>query len=195
MTPDTLERIAAQVRACPRCRLSESRTHAVPGEGPAGAGLMLVGEAPGATEDRTGRPFQGASGRFLDAALGELGVSRGEVFVTSPVKCRPPRNRTPRVDELNACASYLSRQIALVAPRVILAMGATAALRLHPEDLPHGVRVADLRGSPAPLGPEQALVVTFHPAAAMRFPARRAPFTDDLAMACRLAGLGDQAGS
>jgi uracil-DNA glycosylase len=188
---DTLERVAAQVRACRRCRLSESRTHAVPGEGPAAAALMLVGEAPGAAEDRTGRPFRGASGRFLDAALGELGVSRAEVFVTSPVKCRPPGNRTPRADEVDACAPYLSRQLAMVSPRVILAMGATAALRLHPDA--RRIRVSDLRGSPVPLGPEQALVVTFHPAAAMRFPARRGPFRDDLAMACRLAGL--QAGS
>jgi uracil-DNA glycosylase len=192
---DTLERIAGEVRACPRCRLSESRINAVPGEGPARAPLMVVGEAPGATEDRTGRPFQGAAGRFLAQVLGQLGVDRAELFVTSPVKCRPPGNRTPRADELAACAPYLDRQLAIVRPRVVLAMGATAALRLHPEEARRDVRVSDLRGAPLPLGPEQVLLVTFHPAAAMRFPDRRQPFVDDLTAACRLAGLVGQAGS
>lgn len=186
---DSLTRVAEQVRGCVRCRLSGSRTQAVPGEGPAHVSLVLVGEGPGATEDATGRPFQGAAGRYLDAALAELGASRASVFVTSAVKCRPPGNRTPRSDEIGACASYLDRQMALLDPRVVLAMGGTAAARLHPDLPPGPVRVADLRGSAVPLGPERLLMVTYHPAAARRFPARRAPFHDDLAAVCRLAGL------
>lgn len=186
---DSLAQVAEQVRGCVRCRLWESRTQAVPGEGPAQAPLLLVGEGPGASEDISGRPFQGAAGRYLDESLSELGVSRAGVFVTSTVKCRPPSNRSPRRDEVGACAPYLDRQIALLAPRVVLAMGATAAARLHP-DLPSGpLKVGELRGAPTPLGPDRVLVVTYHPAAARRFPTRREPFRTDLAGACRLAGL------
>lgn len=189
MAPDSLEQIAAEVRGCTLCRLAQTRTQAVPGAGRRDADLMLVGEAPGATEDAVGLPFQGLSGRFLDRALGALGLSRDDVFVTSGNKCRPPRNRNPRRDEMTACAPYLDRQIALIKPTVILAMGGTAATWLHPESGGKPVRVADLRGQVYPLGPEQALLVTYHPAAAMRFPAQRQPFLDDLEAAARTACL------
>lgn len=185
---DSLELVAAEVSVCTRCRLAESRTNAVPGHGDPLARLMLVGEAPGAREDATGLPFQGLAGRFLDRALAELGVARERVFITSGNKCRPPKNRTPRPDEIAACAGYLDRQLALVGPRVVLAMGGTAAARLHPEAA-RTVRVGDLRGIPVPLGPDRALVVTYHPAAAMRFPAQREPFLSDLTDAVRLAEL------
>ncbi len=186
---DSLEEIAAEVRGCTLCRLAETRTQAVPGGGKPDADLMLVGEAPGATEDAVGLPFQGMSGRFLDAALDGVGLSRDDVFVTSGNKCRPPRNRNPRRDEMAACAPYLDRQLALVRPAVVVAMGGTAAMRLHPEAGGKAVKVADLRGQVYPLGPEQALLVTYHPAAAMRFPAQRQPFLDDLEQAARLADL------
>jgi uracil-DNA glycosylase len=186
---DSLEQVAAEVRGCPLCRLAQTRTNAVPGEGDPGTPMMLVGEAPGRTEDELGRPFQGTSGRFLTSALAGVGLTREEVFVTSVNKCRPPGNRNPRRDEMAACAPYLDRQLALIRPRVVLAMGGTAASRLHPEAQGRAVRVADLRGQVHPLGPGQALVVTYHPAAAMRFPAQRGPFTDDLAEAARRAGL------
>jgi uracil-DNA glycosylase len=184
---DSLAQVADEVRGCLRCRLRETRTAAVPGEGPAGAGLMVVGEAPGATEDRVGRPFQGASGRHLTAALAEAGLPREEVFVTSVCKCRPPGNRDPRPDEVAACAGYLDRQLALVAPRVVLAMGLVAASRLGLAG--RGQRLADVRGAPHGPTPEQPFVVlaTYHPAAAMRFPRLRRPFADDLAAAVALA--------
>ena len=188
--PDTLAEVAREVRGCTRCRLSLTRRHAVPGEGEADAALLLVGEAPGRTEDGIGLPFQGLSGRFLDGALAAAGVDRGDVFITAVAKCRPPGNRNPRRDEIAACAGYLDRQLVLVAPRVVLAMGATAAARLHPESAGPRTRVGDLRGQVVPLGPDQALIVTFHPASAMRFPARRQPFHDDLQRAAALAGLG-----
>lgn len=185
---DSLDRIASEVRGCLRCRLSQTRTLAVPGHGNPGATLVLVGEAPGRTEDETGLPFQGLAGRFLNRSLEGLGLSRDDVFVSSVNKCRPPKNRTPRRDEMAACAGYLDRQVAIIAPRVLLAMGTTAATRLHP-DGGRAMKVADLRGQTHPLGPELGLVVTYHPAAAMRFPKQRQPFLDDLERAGRLAGL------
>ena len=191
-THDTLEIIAAEVRTCTLCRLAETRMHAVPGHGTPRAPLLLVGEAPGRTEDETGLPFQGMSGRFLDAELALLDVSRDRVFISSANKCRPPDNRNPRRDEMAACAPYLDRQMALIRPRVVLALGGTAAARLHPERTGPAVKVSDLRGQVFALGPEQALIVTYHPAAAMRFPAQRQPFRDDLRQAVVLAGLLDQ---
>lgn len=189
MPSDSLEAVAAEVQGCLRCRLAQTRTHAVPGEGNPHARLFLVGEAPGRTEDEVGRPFQGMSGQFLNRSLQALGLSRDDVFVSSVNKCRPPRNRNPRRDEMAACAGYLDRQLALVAPIVVLAMGGTAALRLHPESQSATVKVALLRGQVYPLAPDRGLVVTYHPAAAMRFPKQRQPFVDDLALAAQLAGL------
>ena len=185
---DSLEQVAAEVRVCTLCRLAASRTHAVPGDGRPDAPLMLVGEAPGRTEDEIGLPFQGMAGRFLNGVLDTLGVARGDLFVTSVNKCRPPNNRNPRRDEMAACAAYLGRQLELIAPPVVLAMGGTAAVRLHP-DVGRSAKVGDLRGQVHPLGPDQALIVTYHPAAAMRFPAQRQPFVDDVERAARLAGL------
>jgi len=154
---------------------------------------MLVGEAPGAREDQTGLPFQGLSGRFLDRCLTELGLARDKVFIGSVNKCRPPANRVPRRDEMAACAGYLDRQMTLIQPTVVLAMGGTAAGRLHPEATGRPLNVTELRGRPIPLGPDRALVVTYHPAAAMRFPSRRDPFRADLEQAVRLADLDPDA--
>ena len=184
---DSLAQVASEVRGCTRCRLATSRTHAVPGHGDPDAPLVLVGEAPGASEDATGVPFQGAAGRFLDRCVGELGVARDRLFITSVVKCRPPRNRVPRSDEVAACAGYLDRQLRLLEPRVVLAMGGSAAARLHP--LGRTVATGELREQPVRLPGGARLLVTFHPAAALRFPARRQPFLDDLRQACQLAGL------
>ena len=186
---DSLEQVADEVRGCPRCRLALTRTNAVPGAGRPDADLLLVGEAPGRTEDEAGLPFQGLSGRFLNAALDGLDLTREDVFITSVNKCRPPNNRNPRRDEMRACAGYLERQMTLIAPLVVLAMGGTAAARLHPESAGRAVKVAELRGQVYPLAPERALIVTYHPASAMRFPKQRQPFLDDLEQAARFAGL------
>jgi uracil-DNA glycosylase len=189
VTGDSLEGVAAEVRSCPRCRLALTRTNAVPGAGKSDADLLLVGEAPGRTEDELGLPFQGLSGRFLNQSLAGLGLSRDDVFVSSVNKCRPPQNRNPRRDEIAACAPYLDRQMALIKPLVVLAMGGTAAARLHPETAGVTVKVADLRGQVIPVAPDRALLVTYHPAAALRFPKQRRPFLDDLERAARLACL------
>ncbi|HUR26479.1 MAG TPA: uracil-DNA glycosylase [Candidatus Thermoplasmatota archaeon] len=124
-TPDAaaLAGIAERVRACMRCRLCETRTHAVPGEGSGRSRILLVGEAPGRNEDRTGRPFCGAAGRILDLALAEARIDRADAFVTSIVKCRPPGNRDPSPDEKAACQPYLLEQAAALRPRVLVALG------------------------------------------------------------------------
>ena len=123
---DSLEKIAADVRGCPLCKLSRSRKNAVPGEGQLSAKIMFIGEAPGRSEDEKGRPFVGAAGRILDELLKKAGIERSEVFITNIVKCRPPNNRVPKEDELIACRPYLDRQIALIKPKVICILGRTA---------------------------------------------------------------------
>ncbi|MHB8634046.1 MAG: uracil-DNA glycosylase [Thermoplasmatota archaeon] len=115
--------MAAAVRRCALCGLCETRTNAVPGEGPPGAALFLVGEAPGRREDESGRPFVGAAGKNLDLGLAAAGIARKEVFVTSIVKCRPPKNRDPTREEKAACRPYLLEQLATVRPRAIVALG------------------------------------------------------------------------
>lgn len=187
--PGELAAVAEQIRGCTRCRLATTRMHAVPGGGDPAAPLVLVGEAPGATEDASGEPFQGAAGRHLDATLATLGLTREAVFLAAVVRCRPPRNRDPRPDEIAACADYLERQLALVAPRVVLAMGLVAARRLRPS-LRRGARMAEVRGEVTSAPDGAALLATYHPAAAMRFPRLREPFATDVATACRVAGLG-----
>lgn len=123
---DSLEKIAADVRGCPLCKLARTRKNAVPGEGQISAKIMFIGEAPGRREDEKGKPFVGAAGRILDDLLKKAGIERSQVFITNIVKCRPPNNRVPEEDELIACRPYLDRQIALIKPKVICILGRTA---------------------------------------------------------------------
>ena len=161
-----LNRLHDGIRRCRRCILHRSREHAVPGEGPIWAKILLVGEAPGREEDRQGRPFVGRSGRFLDSLLEEAGVSRRKIYITSSVKCRPPRNRAPRADELKICkANWLDRQIRLIRPKIIVLLGKTSVRQ-----------VLGLKGNLSRLHGRVfgqngiRCLVTFHPAAGMRFP-------------------------
>jgi uracil-DNA glycosylase len=130
---DSLSLVAQEVSACTLCPLSASRTNAVPGEGPPDAKVMLVGEGPGRNEDLQGRPFVGAAGKGLDSLLAEAGLKREEVFICNVVKCRPPENRRPTTEEVEACAPYLDRQIALIRPRIIVLLGDTALKRFFPD--------------------------------------------------------------
>jgi uracil-DNA glycosylase len=123
---DSLEKIAADVRGCPLCKLARTRKNAVPGEGQISAKIMFIGEAPGRSEDEKGKPFVGVAGRILDDLLKKAGIERSQVFITNIVKCRPPNNRVPEEDELIACRPYLDRQIALIKPKVICILGRTA---------------------------------------------------------------------
>ncbi|CAA9359912.1 MAG: Uracil-DNA glycosylase, family 4 [uncultured Gemmatimonadetes bacterium] len=151
---------------CPRCGLAKTRTHVVFGEGSETADVMVVGEAPGQEEDRSGRPFVGRAGQLLDLLLLSSGFQREDVYVCNVLKCRPPQNRNPQPDEVDACSPYLLRQVQLVKPRVILAFGAFAAQTLLGTDITIGKlrgRTHQYRGIP--------LVPTYHPAACLRHPA------------------------
>jgi uracil-DNA glycosylase len=156
---DSLEKIAANVRGCPLCKLSRSRKNAVPGEGQLSAKIMFIGEAPGRSEDEKGRPFVGAAGRILDELLKKAGIERSEVFITNIVKCRPPNNRVPKEDELTACRPYLDRQITLIKPKVICILGRTAY-----SSLLGGSSITANRGKIVERA-GQKYFLTFHPAA------------------------------
>ena len=178
-----LDALRAQVVTCPKCRLAGSRTHAVFGEGPPGAGWMIVGEAPGAQEDASGEPFVGQSGRLLDAMLAAIGLDRArDVFIANVVKCRPPGNRNPQADEIAACEPYLREQIELVRPAVLVLMGRFAAQTLLRTTEPIGA----LRGRVHHYGTGDGSVpalVTYHPAYLLRTPADKAKAWRDLCAA------------
>ena len=156
---DSLDSLAEKIRSCTRCPLSKERTKAVPGEGPDRAEILLVGEAPGREENRAGRPFVGRAGSVLNRCLDEAGIERSRVFITNAVKCRPPNNRRPKKDEIEACRPYLEAQIELVQPKVVILMGNAAAKA-----------VLDLEGVTSLRGQVYGdlFLVTFHPAAVLR---------------------------
>jgi len=177
----SLDAIAAQVRGCTKCRLCDGRRNAVPGEGPEDARLVVVGEGPGRVEDETGRPFVGPAGELLTKILAAIDLPRERVFICNVVKCRPPENRVPQYDEIGACVPYLFRQIELLKPKVILAMGSTAAQTLLDTRQSLGAlrdRIHRFRGIP--------VVVTYHPAALLRNPHWKKPTWDDVRVAHRL---------
>ncbi len=160
-----LAQLAAEIRTCQRCPLAHTRTHAVPGEGPVDAGVMFVGEAPGYYEDRQGRPFVGASGRLLERLLAGIGLTREEVFITNVVKCRPPGNRDPLPAEIETCRPWLSRQIALIDPLVIVTLGRFSMAQFFPSS----ARITRVHGQPL-WQERRAILPLFHPAAALRNP-------------------------
>ncbi|NIV17749.1 MAG: uracil-DNA glycosylase [Woeseiaceae bacterium] len=170
------------VAACTRCSLCESRTQTVFGVGSPDADWMIIGEAPGAEEDRRGEPFVGRAGKLLDEMLRAVGQGRDRAFVANILKCRPPNNRDPKAEESAACRGYLERQIELVNPRIILAVGRVAAQLLLDTDTP----VGRLRGSLHHLG-DIPLVVTYHPAYLLRSPSQKRKAWDDLCLAMRVA--------
>ncbi len=150
------------MRACTKCGLHATRTQAVPGVGPCPADIMIVGEAPGFNEDRQGEPFVGAAGKLLDTLLARIGLSRGDVYITNVLKCRPPQNRDPMPNEAEACSPYLVRQLALIRPKVVLILGRHALERL----LPGQGSISRVHGSLVKRG-DVAYVPLFHPAAAL----------------------------
>ncbi len=157
-----LDAIAAEVRDCTRCALHRTRTHGVPGTGPATARLMAVGEAPGENEDRQGRPFVGAAGSLLTELLEGIGLSRDDLFITNVLKSRPPQNRDPLPEEVLACAPYLDRQIALIRPLVILLLGRHALARL----VPGAPTISRCHGQPI-RADDRVYLPVYHPAAAL----------------------------
>ena len=173
------------VANCTRCELSESRTNTVFGVGNQQADWMIIGEAPGAEEDRRGEPFVGRAGQLLDQMLLAIGPSRDKVFIANILKCRPPHNRDPKPAEAEACRQYLERQIELIQPKIILAVGKIAAQNLLGSDDP----VGRMRGRPHDLG-GIPLVVTYHPAYLLRSPSQKHKSWSDLCLAQRLAAEG-----
>ena len=179
--PPGWHELRSRVAACTRCGLHEGRTKTVFGVGDEQARWMLVGEAPGAEEDRRGEPFVGRAGKLLDEILRAVGLGRESVYITNTVKCRPPGNRDPAPAEMGACRAYLDRQIELVDPDVIVAIGKVAAQNLLGSDAP----VGRMRGRPHALG-GIPLVVTYHPAYLLRSPAQKRLVWEDLCLARRI---------
>ncbi len=170
-----LAEIEQRVSACTRCRLSEGRNRTVFGSGNPAAELMFVGEGPGAEEDRQGLPFVGRAGELLTRIVQAIDLRREDVYIANVVKCRPPGNRDPQPDEVVACRGYLERQIALIQPRVIVALGRIAAQTLLGNEDPIGRmrgRWFRVLGVPA--------MVTYHPAALLRNPALKRPTWEDM---------------
>lgn len=171
---ETVAALAEFARGCRRCGLREGCGGVVFGEGPEPAGLVLIGEGPGANEDRLGRPFVGRAGELLDRILVAAGFARQEVYISNVVLCRPPGNRVPADAEMAACRPYLERRLELLRPRVIVALGATAVRALvHPH-----ARVTQLRGQWQRRG-DAWVMPTFHPAALLRDPAKKRPVWED----------------
>lgn len=176
--------LRSSVAGCTQCPLHESRTQTVFGVGSESADWMVVGEAPGAEEDRLGEPFVGRAGHLLDEMLKALGQSRDTVYIANILKCRPPNNRDPRPEEAARCAPYLQRQIELLGPRIILAVGRVAAQNLLATD----ATIGRLRGRIFHYGDGQVpVVVTYHPAYLLRRPSEKAKAWKDLLLASRVA--------
>ena len=174
------EALRAAVASCTRCSLCESRTQTVFGVGDPDADWLIVGEAPGAEEDRRGEPFVGRAGKLLDEMLRAVNQGRDSAFIANILKCRPPGNRDPSPDESRTCRPYLDRQIELVSPRLILAVGRVAAQQLLHTDAP----VGRLRGAKHELGDRQLpVVVTYHPAYLLRSPTQKRKAWADLVLA------------
>jgi uracil-DNA glycosylase family 4 len=178
---DSLDSLASAIATCTRCPLYATAKNPVPGEGNPQAGFMLVGEAPGATEDETGRPFVGQAGQLLEKILAAIKFTREDVFIVNVLKHRPPGNRNPRPEEVSACSPYLVRQIELIRPKVLVALGTFAAQTLLDTKLSIGKLRGQIHryyGVP--------LIVTYHPAALLRNPAWKRPTWEDVQLARRI---------
>ncbi len=161
---EILEQLEARALVCTQCGLAETRTRVVFGVGDPRARLLFVGEAPGKNEDLQGEPFVGAAGKLLDSLLEEIGLRRSDVYIANVLKCRPPGNRDPKTEEIDACKGYLREQIRLISPEVVMTLGNFATkLLLNTE-----VGITRLRGRPHPWWLGAILIPTFHPAAALR---------------------------
>jgi len=177
------EELSAAVSLCTKCGLHQGRVQTVFGVGNRDADWMLIGEAPGAEEDRQGEPFVGRAGQLLNAMLTAIGLERSAVYIANILKCRPPSNRDPRPEEALCCEPYLKRQIALVKPRIILALGRIAAQNLLKTEAPIG----RMRGKIYEYEPLKIpIVVTYHPAYLLRSPTQKAKAWEDLLTARRL---------
>jgi DNA polymerase len=163
-----------EIRGCQACILSQGRTHAVPGEGPEDAEIMFIGEGPGFHEDRQGRPFVGAAGKYLEELLATIDLKRENVYITNVVKCRPPGNRDPQSAEIEACRAYLDKQIELIRPRLVVTLGRFSMQRYFP-----GASISRIHGQPKRVG-SVIYYPMFHPAAALHQPRWRSLVEEDI---------------
>ena len=189
---EALAQIAKEVTVCTNCALHHSRKKSVPGEGPATAEIMFIGEGPGFHENEQGRPFVGAAGKFLDQLLAQAGVTRAEVWIGNVVKCRPPENRDPLPEELAACNEYLERQIQAINPSIIVTLGRYSMSKFFP-----GAKISAVHGQMRKVG-ERYVIAMFHPAAALHQAALKPAILADFAKLPELlkqarAGLGKSA--
>lgn len=170
-----LAELYEEIAACQRCDLAQGRTHVVPGEGPEDAEIMFIGEAPGFHEDRQGRPFVGAAGRFLEELLASIGLRREDVYICNVIKCRPPGNRDPLAKEIEACRPFLDRQIEIIKPKVIVTLGRYSMARFFP-----GASISRIHGRPKRMG-GIIYYPMLHPAAALHQPKWRKLIEEDIA--------------
>ncbi len=181
----SLARLAEEIAACQRCALAETRGRTVPGTGSATPRLAIVGEAPGAEEDRTGHPFVGRAGDLLTRMLGAIGLGREDVFILNVLKCRPPGNRSPRPDEVAACRPFLEAQLEALGPPLILALGSHAARRLLATE--RGITSLRGRFHTSPEG--WRVMPSFHPAYLLRNPAAKRAAWEDLQKVADALGI------
>jgi uracil-DNA glycosylase family 4 len=161
------------VRVCTLCDLAKGRTHAVPGEGPENSPVMFIGEAPGFHEDREGRPFVGAAGKYLDELLGLIDMKREQVYICNVIKCRPPQNRDPLPEEMAACRPYIDRQLELIKPKVVITISRFAMARWFPEK-----KISEIHGKPKKFG-NLVVLPMYHPAAALHQPSLKRVLEED----------------
>ena len=181
-----------QALECLNCKLSKCRSKVVFGAGDLNARLMFVGEGPGDEEDKQGLPFMGRAGELLEKMIQAMGLRREDVYLTSVVKCRPPENRNPDADEIAACSEYLKKQIGLVDPEVVVALGTFAGQALLASDLPIGRLRGDFRSSPLQKrkdGSDLWILATYHPAFLLRNPSMKKPVWEDLQKVMQKLGL------
>ena len=175
-----------QIRNCTRCPLAQGRTRAVPGEGLETAAVMFIGEAPGFHEDKSGRPFVGAAGRFLEELLTGIDLTRDQVYIANVIKCRPPGNRAPTSAEIEACKSYLDHQIELIQPHIVITLGRFSMARYFP-----GAKISSIHGKPRKID-GVLYYPMYHPAAALHQPSLRTTVIEDMTKIPQLLAEIDQ---
>lgn len=184
----SLDQIQKEIGDCHRCKLCEKRTHIVFGEGNPNARLMFVGEGPGEQEDLQGRPFVGRAGQLLDKIIEAMGLKRSDVFIANVVKCRPPNNRLPEPDEVSACKPFLLKQIEVIKPEIIVALGSTALKCLFRPD----VQITKMRGKFTDFNGVK-LMPTYHPAYLLRNPPAKKDVWEDMKVVMKELGLSPKA--
>jgi uracil-DNA glycosylase family 4 len=184
---DVLKQVAQEVTVCQKCQLHFGRKRAVPGEGPTNSKIMFIGEGPGFYENEQGRPFVGAAGKFLEELLAGIGMRREQVFIGNVVKCRPPGNRDPLPEEIEACGGYLERQIAALNPQIIVTLGRYSMAKFLPN-----AKISAVHGQSYQMN-GRLVVPMYHPAAALHQPSLKADIERDFARLPELISKGVEA--